>query len=467
METKSIHTDIQNWLPEIDRIAGPKYLSISAALGRDIDAGRLRPGDRLPPQRELAEALGVDLGTVTRAYAEARRLGLIDADGRRGSFVREAAAVPEQIAPFDTGMNLPPLPLRSSLPERYAADLREILAGPAAANRLQYQPSGGAPQDRQAGADWLAQRGIDADEDNVLVVSGAQTALHAIANSVLQPGDAVCTGPFVYAGWLAIARRLGLRIVSVAADDQGIDPAALDRACAEQSIRAVYLVPTNDNPTTATMGTERRGAIAEVARRHDLRIVEDDAYGRLGSDPLPPLAALAPERTWHVASLSKIISPSLRVAYLRAPSLRDAWRLIADVHETTIMAPSLNVAVATKWLREGTWAELVAEVRSECVARQAIVAEMLPPSSFRADAEGYHLWIPLSGDMAPAQLVAALAPSGLSAASSEAFAADPGEPSRAIRVSIGGSLSRARLPRALSLLDALLHHRGNRATPLV
>ncbi|MBW8754356.1 MAG: PLP-dependent aminotransferase family protein, partial [Sphingomonadales bacterium] len=414
MDTKSIQTDVQNWLPDIGRDAGPKYLSISAALERDIDAGRLRPGDRLPPQRELADALGVDLGTVTRAYAEARRLGLIDADGRRGSFVREAALAPVQIAPFDTGMNLPPLPLRSSLPERYAADLRDVLAGTAAANRLQYQPSGGAPQDRQAGADWLVSRGIQADEDNVLVVSGGQTALHAIASATLQPGDAVCTGPFVYAGWLAIARRLGLRIVPVAADDQGIDPSALERACAEQPIRALYVVPSNDNPTTVTLGLERRRAIAEVARQYDLHLIEDDAYGPLRSDPLPPLATFAPERTWHVASLSKIISPALRVAYLRAPSLRDALRLVADVHETTIMAPPLNVALATKWLGDGTWVDLVSEVRAECVLRQTIVAETLPLGSFRADPEGYHLWIPLSGELAPAELIGALAASGLS-----------------------------------------------------
>ena len=455
------------WQPDLAAVAGPKYLAISAALARDIDAGRLAPGDRLPPQRDLAEALGVDLGTVTRAYAEARRLGLIDADGRRGSFVREAAAVPEQVAPFDTGMNLPPLPLRSSLPERYAADLHAILTGPMAANRLQYQPGGGAPQDRQAGADWLAERGIEADEDTVLVTSGAQTALHAVAHSALEPGDAVCTGPFVYPGWLGIARRRGLRIVPVQADAQGIDPAALGRACAAQPIKALYCVPTNDNPTTATMELARREALADIARRHDLRIIEDDAYGRLGADPLPPLASLAPERTWHVASLSKIVSPALRVAYLRAPSLRDAWRLVADVHETTIMAPPLNVALATKWLREGTWAGLVAEVRAECAKRQMIASEILPQGSYHADPEGYHLWVPLTGDLAPAELVAALAPSGLSAVSSEAFAADRDAPARGIRVSIGGSLSRERLARALALLDALLHHRGMRATPLV
>jgi DNA-binding transcriptional MocR family regulator len=454
------------WLPDLGLTAGPKYLAISAALGRDIDGGALRPGDRLPPQRDLAEALGVDLGTVTRAYAEARRLGLIDADGRRGSFVCDNSAV-EQVAPFETGMNLPPLPIRSTLPDRYAETLREILSGPSAANRLQYQPGGGAPQDRRAGADWLSARGIPADEDTVLVVSGGQTALHAIANSALEPGDAVCTGPFVYPGWLAIARRLGLRIVPVAADHEGIGPAALDRACAEGAIKAIYLVPTNDNPTTATMGLARRQAVVEVARRHDLTIIEDDAYGCLGSAPPAPFAALAPERTWHVASLSKLISPALRVAYLRAPSLRDAWRLAADVHETTIMAPPLNVAAATRWLGDGTWAQLVGEVRAECVARQAIVAEILPDGSYRADPAGYHLWIPLAGDIASAELVSALAPSGLSAVPSEAFAADRAGPARGIRVSIGGSLSRERLARALALLDALLHHRGTRASPMV
>jgi DNA-binding transcriptional MocR family regulator len=457
------------WRPEIGASAGPKYLAISAALGRDIADGTLRPGDRLPPQRDLADALGVDLGTVTRAYAEARRLGLIDADGRRGSFVREPRGLlgAEQVAPFDTGMNLPPLPLRSSLPERWASDLREILSGATAANRLQYQPSGGAPQDRAAGAAWLAARGVPADEDTVLVVSGGQTALHAIAHATLEPGDVVCTGRFAYPGWLAIARRLGLRIVPVDGDGEGLEPAALDRACAAQTVKAVYLVPTNDSPTTATMGAARRQAIADIARRHDLKIIEDDAYGRLSAAPLPPLAGFAPERTWHVASLSKIVSPALRVAYLRAPSLRDAWRLAADVHLTTVMAPPLNVALVGKWLREGTWAGLVDEVRAECVARRAIAAELLPSGSFRAEPEGYHLWIPLDGALAPGELVSALAPSGLSVVSSEAFAADPGETARAVRVSIGGGLSRERLARALELLDALLHHRGSRTTPLV
>jgi DNA-binding transcriptional MocR family regulator len=458
--------DKADWIPALEAFPGPKYLSIARALAHDVAQGRLRPGDRLPPQRELAQGLGVDLTTVTRAYGEARSLGIIDADGRRGSFVRAPAApaIRTEVPAFDTGMNLPPLPQRSTLAERYADQLAEVLAGPAAGMRLQYQPSGGAPEDRRAGAAWLAGRGIAADEDNVLVVSGGQTALHAIATAELRAGDAVCTGPLVYPGWLASARRLDLRTTALEADAEGILPEALERAAPEA--KALYVVPTNDNPTTATMGVERRRAIAGIARRHGLKIIEDDAYGRLPAVHLPALASLAPELTWHVASLSKIVSPMLRIAYLRAPSLRDALRLAADVHETTVMAPPLNAAVATHWLESGAWAELVAEVRAECMARQAIAAQILPRGSYRAHPEGYHLWLPLDSAHSPADLVSALAPSGLSAVPGHAFTPDRGE-SSGIRVSIGGNLSRERLARALSLLDALLHQKDRPARVLV
>lgn len=456
------------WLPDLDR-SGPKYLSISSALARDIEEGRLAAGHRLPSQRELADALGVDLGTVTRAYGEARRLGLIDADGRRGSFVRSqpGATIPADIAPFDTGMNLPPIPVNSSLARRYRASLDRVLQSPLAANRLQYQPSGGAPVDRAAGAAWLSRRGIEASEDTVLAVSGAQTGLHAIASATLGEGDVVCTGPFVYPGWLAVARRMKLEIVALPSDGEGLDPAALERACASRPVQAVYVVPTNDNPTTATMGEARRREIAAVARRHDLRIIEDDAYGYLPSSPLPPLAALAPERTWHVASLSKIISPALRVAYLRAPSLREAWRVMADVHETTVMAPPLNVAVATEWLGDGSWAELVGEVRAECVARQAMVRDILGDDTYRADPEGYHLWVEPGPGRLSSELTGALAAAGLSVVSSDAFAVDPEERRRAMRISIGGALGRDRLERALQLVATLLDPARDRPIPLV
>lgn len=459
----------QKWIPEIAADGGPIYLSISDALAHDIESGRLRPGDRLPPQRELAETLGVDPGTVTRAYSEARRLGLIDAAGRRGSFVRDGAnpSIPAGIAPFDTGMNLPPIPANSSLADRYSAAVRSILQGEAAANRLQYQPSGGAPADRRAGAEWLSEQGIEASEDTVLVVSGAQTGLHAIANSLLAEGNTVCCGPSVYPGWLSICKRRKLNIATLAADEHGIDPDSFRQLCAASDIRALYVVPTNDNPTTATLPRDRRQRIVAIAREYDVAIIEDAPYCSLASDRLPAFAALAPERTWHVSSLSKIISPALRIAYLRAPTLRDALLLTTDAHETTIMPPPVNMAACTQWLLDGSWRDLVDEIRAECLARQEIVAGILPPNSYRAAREGYHLWIPVDETASPIELVNALQPFGVSVVSCEAFCAQPGAGERAIRLSIGGSLDRERLGRALTMLDAMLHHRAGRASPLV
>lgn len=464
-----MHTTKQKWLPAIADRNGPVYLAICAAISSDLENGRLVPGDRLPPQRELAEALGVDAGTVTRAYAEARRQGLIDAEGRRGSFIRSrpAEGVSSDIPPFDTGMNLPPIPAGGSFPRRYADALQSVLTGPAAANRLQYQPAGGAPQDRAAGALWLSLAGIEAGEDNVIVSSGAQTALHAAASSLFQPGDAVCTGTFVYPGWTAICRRMGVRIVPLPCDEHGIDPDALERACDTGRIRALYIVPENDNPTTATLDLPRRERIVEIARRHDLLIIEDDPYSRLDPTGIPLLAALAPERTWHVASLSKLVSPALRIAYLRAPLLRDALRLATDTYETAIMPPPLNMAICTQWLTDGTWSSLVDEVRAECTVRQAIVSRILPAGAYKSARAGYHLWIPVDEHARTFELANAMRTLGLSAVSSDQFCVDPTVAGQALRLSIGGTIEPSHLSRGLEMLDAMLHHRGGRASPMV
>ena len=116
-----------------------------------------------------------------------------------------------------------------------------------------------------------------------------------------------------YPGFLAAARRLGAEIVPLAMDADGILPDALEQAARHRNLRALYLVPTNDNPTTATLPLERRKAIARLALRHGFAIVEDDAYGRLPASPIPPVAAFAPKQTWHIAGVSKLVSPALRV----------------------------------------------------------------------------------------------------------------------------------------------------------
>lgn len=448
------------WLPDLTRSSGAKYQAIADAIDAAITRGELRRGDRLPPQREVAARLGVDLTTVTRAYDSAARRGLIEARGRAGSFV---AATHEPIVPpplVDTGMNMPPeIPgglLSRAITETSAA----LLAGSEMA-WLQYAPAGGAAQDRAAGAALLTRRGLASGEEQVIVTAGGQNALHAILTATLGAGDMVACGRFVYPGFKALAERLGLILLPL----EAIDAATLDVACRTHPVRALYVVPTNDNPTTATIVAAEREAIAQVARCHDLQVIEDDAYGLLARDPVPPIAAFAPEHCWYVASLSKIVTPALRVAFVRAPSVGSAIRLATDVHETAIMAPPLNAAMVTRWIGDATFERLVAAMRGEIAWRGQLADELLGLAGGRSG-EGYHLWLPLPGHLRADDLAAAMRPLGLPVVGSGSFAVGRDD-SQAVRVSLGGLLDRERLARALRVLHGHLGQPLGKALPLV
>jgi DNA-binding transcriptional MocR family regulator len=350
-------------------------------------------------------------------------------------------------------MIMPPQPGSALLPEAMRAGLVKLLRAGGQSPLLQYQPSGGALRDRQEAARAFGARGLATGEDQAIITAGGQNALHAILGTVFSPGDIICAGASTYPGLLALARRFGLTVRAVPGDRGGLDPDAI-QAAALAGAKAVYVVPTNDNPTTATLDLERRLWLAAIARRHGLILIEDDAYGQLPAKPLPPLAALAPELSWHIASASKIISPVLRVAHLRAPSAAMARRLAADIHETAIMAPPLNAALVTLWLRDGLFAELVGKVRAEGIARQRIAARFLAGADHDAHPEGYHIWLRLPAGGDAADLAAHVRPAGLSIVPGSTFAVDPAHAEAAVRISIGGSIDHVRLGQAFALLAA-------------
>ena len=447
-----------HWLESLPANGQPKYLAIADAIEQAVRTGALRPGERLPPQRALADRLGVDLTTVTRAYGMARDAGLIEGAGRLGSYVRNSAGLPLADLTGDNGMIMPPQPGSALLPEAIRTGMARLLRAGGQSPLLQYQPSGGALRDRQEAAQAFTARGIATGEDEMIVTAGGQNALHAIIGTMFAPGDTICAGASTYPGLLALARRFGLRVRVASADRDGLDPDAV-QAAALAGAKALYLVPTNDNPTTATLDMERRLRLAALVRHHGLTLIEDDAYGQLPAQPLPPLAALAPESSWHIASASKIISPVLRVAHVRAPSAEAARRLAGDIHETAIMAPPLNAALVTLWLRDGLFGELVAKVRAEGLARQRIAAPWLAGTDHAAHPEGYHIWLRLPHGADAEGLAARLRPAGLSIVSGSAFAVDPAAAEPAVRISIGGAIDHVRLGRAFAELQTLMRGR--------
>ncbi len=386
-----------DWTPDLSGRAGPRYRAIADALAGAVADGTLPPGDRLPPQRDLAWRLGVTVGTVTRAYNAARRRGLISGTVGRGSFVqapRRAAdgpfAIPEgEPAVVDLSLNRPGDPGWAPLNTTLAA-----LSETETADLMAYQPEAGRPVDRAAGATWLGWHGLAAEADSVLVVNGAQHGLAVALGGLTRPGDTVLCDALTFPGLMGLCGLLGLTPRPVPADEEGMDPEALDSLCRNQGAAALYVMPTLHNPTTAVWSPERRAAVAAVARRHDLAVVEDDLGGLLPSRRPAPLAAHAPENTCFVSSVSKLLGAGLRTGYVHAPARYRA--AVARALRTTVwMASPLAAAIATRWITDGTAAHLVAARRAEAAARQALAAEILGPWRPRAHPEGYHLWLAL------------------------------------------------------------------------
>jgi DNA-binding transcriptional MocR family regulator len=205
----------------------------------------------------------------------------------------------------------------------------------------------------------------------------------------------------------------------------------------------------------------RRQAIADVARRHDLRIVEDDAYGLLPSDPLPAIASLVPERSVHIATVSKVLSPALRVACVVVPNARWAERLCVALRANVLMASPLLTGLLSAWILDGTARTVVSAIRRESAARQRIAREILPAGSFDAHPEGLHLWLRLPRPWDRRDFVAHLRrQAGLVVVPSDAFAVDAaGALPDAVRVSLGAAPDRAALRGALRVIAAALEQR--------
>lgn len=441
-----------NWVGVLNPKGPPRYLQIADWIGDAVAAGVLRAGDRLPPQRSLAERLDVDLTTVTRAYDEARRRNLLDAVTGRGSFV---AAQKSQLGlSIDLSMNIPPVPRGVRLSDLMQRGVKDVLARASADLLMTYHMGPGSPADRAAACGWLEPALGRTDPDRMVVCSGAQTALAAILSILTRPGDAVLAEPLTYPGFLAAASQCNARVVSVETDGEGLRPDALERACRESGSRVLYLIPTIQNPTTLTTSAGRRRELARVARAENLTIIEDDPYSLLAGDAPPALATLVPERTWYVATVSKCLTPGLRTAFIALPERGSGDRLLGALRALTLMPAPLMTALVTHWVQDGSAAALLKGVRDEAAARQALARSILP-STMRAHPHGLHVWQPLPAPWDRHRLIETARQQGLGVTSADAFSVSGPVPD-AVRISLGGVGDRARLADALRTLAAIM-----------
>jgi DNA-binding transcriptional MocR family regulator len=390
-----------NWTPDLANLGGPRYLAIAEALSKDIRQERLAPGMRLPTHRDLAYRLGVTVGTVTRAYAEAERRGLVGGEVGRGTFVRPDVRRRPEISPdrstdpadnsfIDLSVNFPTPCVNDRL---LAGALQRVASRPGIGALLDYQHHVGLPRHREAGAAWLARHGYSVPPERVIVTAGGQHAMTAALGGITEPGDVVFCEMLTYPGIRRLADFLRIRLHGLAMDEQGIDPDAFAAAAKSLRPKALYCVTNMQNPTAMIVPVERRRALAEIARQYGVKIVEDDVYGfLLGPRKIAPLASHAPELGHYFTSVSKSMAPGLRVGYLAIPE-KTLDRFAQIVRSTMWMATPLTAEIAADWIEDGTGPDLAEAHRLESIARQQIARRVLGEFAVMGDAASYHLWL--------------------------------------------------------------------------
>ncbi|WP_274381692.1 aminotransferase-like domain-containing protein [Massilia cavernae] len=268
------------------------------------------------------------------------------------------------------------------------------------------------------------------------------------------PGGTLFTEAETYPGAIALARHQRTHLVGVSMDGEGVVPEALDRALSARrpGPAALYVTPTMQNPTTATMGRARREAIVAVCRDHDIAIIEDDVYTLAADRKLPQLAMLAPERTFYANSMSKTLNPALRIGGLVAPEPMYA-HIEAALQATAIMVPPLSCAVMEQWLIDGTAEVVSRSIQDESDRRLALARSMLGAMMREPGHQGYHVWLPMPRLEAQGLEHAASA-LGVLVTPPSSTAADTEAPDGGVRLCLGAP-SIADLSTALSAIARL------------
>jgi DNA-binding transcriptional MocR family regulator len=437
----------------LDTLAVPRarYKQVVDALAEQILSGERQPGSRLPAHRQLAAEHGLALVTASRVYAELGAMGLATGETGRGTFVREPS-LPRGLGidQHATAADLVDLNFNdAALPEQAGL----LASGGDIDALLRYQPHGGRTHERAIVARHLARRGLQVDAASVAIVDGAQHGLAATAMTLLQPGDVVAIDALTYPGMKVLADSLHLELLAIPANGAGPDLDVLAHLCRRRRVRAVYLQPTLHNPLGWVMPLEQRIAVIALARQHGLLLIEDAPFAFLAEHAPPPLAALAPELTVYVSSLSKSIATGLRVGFVAASRDR-IGRIERAIRATTWNTPGVMTAIACGWLEDGTAQRLENAKRQDAMLRQAVAAEVLQGHDIVSHPASYFLWLRLPEDCRADLVSRALLDRRIAVATAQPFSTTAQAP-HAIRIALG-SVDMATLRAALGTVRGVV-----------
>ncbi|MEC3609326.1 PLP-dependent aminotransferase family protein [Bacillus glycinifermentans] len=450
-----------SWKPDKKALKRPYYYSIAELLEQDIVNGFLAPGTKLPPQRELADFLDLNFTTVTRAYKLCEFKGLIYAITGSGTFVSPNAARSITIS-ADNITNLIDLGFVASF-EQTNGNVSELMQKVAEKSYLDkllnYNDPTGIPHQKTAGLNWMESFGIQADQEHMAIVSGAQNALAIALTALFEPGNRIATDLYTYSNFIELAKMLHVQLVPIPGDQFGMLPDELEKQCCQTKIHGVFLMPSCCNPTTIMISDFRKHELAAVIRKHHLILIEDDIHAFLTagiiSDYQKPMFNLLPDQSVYICSTSKSICSGLRVAYM---VYGDAFRqnILQSIFNVNVKTSSLDAEVVTELILSGKAHEIVSQKKQLAQSANEIYSDYFPPSQPGEHPLSFYRWLSIEENVDSSQLEADLKMRGIRVFHSDRFLSGQTVREKYLRIALSSTNSLEELKVGLDILKQYL-----------
>ncbi|AUZ25340.1 GntR family transcriptional regulator [Bacillus subtilis] len=458
MPINSFENYPMSWKPSIDKTEKPIYKALAGQLEQDIINGGLLPGTKLPPQRELADFLDLNVSTISKAFKVCELKGLLSASVGSGTFVSYDALSNAYLLEDTKPKHL--IEMGATLPDHASYEpllhqLKNMLQDEDYEKWFGYGRAGESLWQKDAAVKLIRRGGFETAVDHILFANGGQNAIAAALASLCKPGDRVGVDHHTYPGLKTVASMLSVQIVPIKSVNHEMSPQSLEYACKNENIKGVYLIPDYHNPTASFMSVENRRMIAEIAKKYNLFVIEDASYHLLNKNPLPALASFAPEQVIHIASLSKSLAPGLRLAYVAAPS-QFKKPISKALYNLNITVSPLLAELTARTIVSNQFEVLIESHREQTIRRNQIVNRYLADYTCLGVETGIFRWLLLPGKMTGAEFKELAAQHGVQVYAAERFVVGNSCPERAVRVSVCAPNTLEELEQGLMILKRLL-----------
>lgn len=450
-----------SWKPDRKTLKAPLSQSLAADLEEKIRTGLLKPGTRLPPQREIADYLDLHYSTITAVYDACKEKGLIYGVTGKGTFVSaHPTADSTLLVADDTSrwIDLGALNSFSEYSEYTEKAARQVIEKGGLRHLLEYSNPNGHPHQLAAGVRWMEQLGIHTDMEHTIIVTGAQNGLTVALLSLFSPGDKIATDQYTYANFIELAKLMQLTLIPIEGDEEGMLPEDLRSKCSSSQIKGIYLIPSSTNPTGISLPLKRRQALAEVIAEKKLLLIEDDIASWMAAaagQVIPSIHDLIPEQCVYICGVSKSLCPGLRIAYLVFPE-KYRKQILHGLFNINVKTSSLDAEIITELILSGDAYRQVMKKYHACEKATRIYLDFFPAASPADKQANFYKWLPIQSDQPYEELEGALLNRGVRVFHSDRFSVLKEPSRRYLRVSISSAGSMARLKKGLSILQQYL-----------